>query len=55
VSDLELTVKDGIATARLNRPAQKNALSEEMVRELARALNEAQDDPAVRVFVITRR
>ena len=53
MSDLELTVKDGIATARLNRPAQKNALSEEMVRELACALNEAQDDPAVRVFVIT--
>jgi len=53
VSDLEFTVKDGIATARLNRPAKKNALSEEMVRELARALREAQDDPAVRVFIVT--
>jgi 2-(1,2-epoxy-1,2-dihydrophenyl)acetyl-CoA isomerase len=53
VSDLEFAVKDGVATARLNRPAKKNALSEEMVRELARALREAQDDPAVRVFIVT--
>lgn len=53
MSDLEFTVKDGIATARLNRPAKKNALSEEMLRELARALRETQDDPAVRVFIIT--
>lgn len=53
MSDLEFTVKDGIATARLNRPAKKNALSEEMLRELARALQETQDDPAVRVFIIT--
>lgn len=53
MSDLELVVKDGIATARLNRPEKKNALSEEMVGGLARALHEAQDDPAVRVFIIT--
>jgi 2-(1,2-epoxy-1,2-dihydrophenyl)acetyl-CoA isomerase len=53
VSDLEYTVKDGVATARLNRPEKKNALSEEMVRELGRALRDAQDDPAVRVFIIT--
>ncbi len=53
MSDVEITVKDGIATARLNRPEKKNALSEEMIGVLARALREAQDDPAVRVFVIT--
>jgi 2-(1,2-epoxy-1,2-dihydrophenyl)acetyl-CoA isomerase len=53
VSDLEYTVNDGVATARLNRPAKKNALSDEMVGGLARTLREAQDDPAVRVFVIT--
>jgi len=53
VSDLEYAVKDGIATARLNRPAKKNALSEEMVGGLARALREAQDDLAVRVFIVT--
>ena len=53
VSDLEFTVKDGVATARLNRPDKKNALSEEMVGSLAHALREAQDDPAVRVFILT--
>ena len=53
MSDLEFTVMDGIATALLNRPEKKNALSEEMVGGLARALREAQDDPAVRVFIIT--
>ena len=53
MSDLELTIKDGIATARLNRPEKKNALSEEMLRELARVLREAQADPEVRVFIVT--
>lgn len=53
MSDLDLTVKDGIATACLNRPEKKNALSEEMLGGLARALREAQDDPAVRVFILT--
>ena len=53
MSDLELTLKDGVALARLNRPEKKNALSEEMLRELAHGLHEAQDDPVVRVFVIT--
>ena len=53
MSDLEFAVKDGIATARLNRPEKKNALSEEMIGGLARALREAQDDPAVRVFILT--
>lgn len=53
MSDLEFSVIDGIATARLNRPEKKNALSEEILRGLERALREARDDPAVRVFVIT--
>ena len=53
MNDLEFAVKDGIATARLNRPEKKNALSEEMVAGLARVLREAQEDPAVRVLVLT--
>ena len=53
MSDLEFSVIEGIAVARLNRPDKKNALSEDMLRELERRLREAQDDNAVRVFVIT--
>src|SRR5262245_61145094 len=50
VSDLEFSIKDGIATALLNRPDKKNAFSEEMLGGLERALRQAQDDAAVRVF-----
>jgi 2-(1,2-epoxy-1,2-dihydrophenyl)acetyl-CoA isomerase len=53
MSDLELTIKDGIAVARLNRPEKKNALSPEMLGALRDGLQQAQDDPDVRVFVIT--
>ena len=53
MSDLEFRLTEGVAIARLNRPEKKNALSEEMLRELERHLREAQDDTAVRVFVIT--
>jgi 2-(1,2-epoxy-1,2-dihydrophenyl)acetyl-CoA isomerase len=44
---------DGIATALLNRPEKKNALSEDMLRGLERALRQSQEDPAVRVFILT--
>jgi 2-(1,2-epoxy-1,2-dihydrophenyl)acetyl-CoA isomerase len=53
MSDLELTVTDGIAVARLNRPEKKNALSPDMLMSLKRGLEDAQDNPDVRVFVIT--
>lgn len=53
MSDLELTIKDGIAMGRLNRPDKKNALSAEIVSDLAMGLRAAQEDPAVRVFIIT--
>jgi enoyl-CoA hydratase/carnithine racemase len=53
VSDLELTRQDGIVIARLNRPEKKNALSDEILHGIERALREAQDDDAARVFVLT--
>ena len=42
----------GIATVRLNRPKQYNALSEELLSELQSALDSIGDDPSVRVVVI---
>jgi enoyl-CoA hydratase/carnithine racemase len=43
---------NGIATLTLNRPKQYNALSEELLRELQRALKEIEKDESVRVVVI---
>lgn len=42
----------GIATLTLNRPAQFNALSEEMMAALLAALDAVAQDPAVRVVVL---
>ncbi|WP_217574398.1 enoyl-CoA hydratase/isomerase family protein [Streptomyces sp. GbtcB7] len=53
MADLEYLVRDGIATIRLNRPHRKNAFTLEMVDAWAAALLEAQQDPGVRVIVVT--
>ena len=53
MSDFELTMENGIAVGRLNRPEKKNALSPEMIGGLAEALQHANDDPSVRVFIVT--
>ncbi len=42
----------GVATLALNRPAKRNALSAAMISELARFLDEAGADPAVRVVAV---
>ena len=44
--------RDDVATLRLNRPNQANALSEELIGELQAALDEIGADPEVRVVVI---
>jgi len=43
----------GVATIALNRPETRNALSTELLGELAGALEHARDDDAVRVVVLT--
>ncbi|MFJ4774200.1 enoyl-CoA hydratase/isomerase family protein [Streptomyces uncialis] len=53
MADLDYTVRDGIATILLNRPARKNAFTIDMVHTWADALAEAQEDPGVRVIVVT--
>jgi len=45
--------KDGIATLTMNRPDQRNALNPEMMCRLADAWQDGQEDPAVRVAVLT--
>src|ERR1700674_3003875 len=43
---------DGILRVQINRPERKNALSVAMYAQMARALTEAESDPAIRVMVI---
>ncbi|UVF20898.1 enoyl-CoA hydratase [Microvirga terrae] len=44
--------RDGVATLTLNRPAQFNALSEEMLAALQAALDDLKEDEAVRCVVL---
>lgn len=46
-------VADNTATIRLNRPDRRNALTAEMLAELAETLAQAADDPNVRAVVLT--
>jgi len=46
-------VDESIATITLNAPDRLNALSEAMLRGLAAAAAQAQDDPAARIVVLT--
>jgi enoyl-CoA hydratase/carnithine racemase len=43
----------GVATIALDQPDTRNALSDELLRELTEALESARDDPAVRCVVLT--
>jgi enoyl-CoA hydratase/carnithine racemase len=44
---------DNVATLTFNRPEKKNAINQVMWRELIEALDELEDDPSVRVLVLT--
>ena len=50
---LNVEVTDHVAVIRLDRPDALNALSSELLGELARALRAAQDDAKVRCIVLT--
>lgn len=52
-SDLRYNVADHVATITLNRPHHKNAFTLEMVDSWAAALRDAEQDPEVRVVVVT--
>jgi enoyl-CoA hydratase len=49
---LDVFVRDGVATIALDQPDTRNALSDELLRDLHAALTEAGDDSEVRVVVL---
>jgi 2-(1,2-epoxy-1,2-dihydrophenyl)acetyl-CoA isomerase len=51
--ELIYTVAEGVATLRFNRPTRLNAITYQMFRDVARLVEEAGDDPKIRVIVIT--
>lgn len=53
MSDIEYSVRDGVATITLNRPQRKNAFTLAMVDRWAQLLREAHDDSEVRAVLLT--
>ena len=53
MSDLVVSVDEGVATLTMNRPEARNALSNAMRTELCEALHDVERDPAVRCVVLT--
>lgn len=51
--NLLYSTRDGIATITINRPAVRNALNAQTVRELGEAFAQAGKDAAVRVVILT--
>jgi enoyl-CoA hydratase/carnithine racemase len=52
---LDVERAGGVVTVSLNRPAQRNALSRDLMRELTAALAALGEDPEVRVVVLAGR
>ena len=50
---LLLEIEAGIATLTINRPKALNAMTRELLEELGTAFSSLQDDPAVRVILLT--
>lgn len=50
---IAVSVADRVARITLSRPERKNAMGPQMVNELLYALDDAKDDPEVRVVVLT--
>lgn len=53
MSDLEVTIADGIATVTMNRPDARNALSMQMREQMDSAFHDLEFDDAVRCVVLT--
>ena len=53
IDEVSTEIADSIAVITLNRPAKLNAVTPEMSKELTRIAHEINDDPDIRVVVIT--
>jgi len=51
--DVLYEAKDGVATITINRPDKYNALNTSVVMKLRELFGQAEDDPNVRVVVLT--
>jgi enoyl-CoA hydratase len=51
--NVRLDREGALATVTLNRPERRNALSDAMLSDLGRVVNELRDDAAVRVVIVT--
>ena len=50
---IELSVEQGIATLRLNRPEKRNAMSDDMRTEFIHALEHVSAEKSIRALIIT--
>jgi enoyl-CoA hydratase/carnithine racemase len=53
LAEIEIVVDDKVAVVTLNRPAQRNAMTLAMWRDVARIFNELGDDAGVRAIILT--
>jgi enoyl-CoA hydratase/carnithine racemase len=53
MSNITVTRSEAVLTVSLNRPEKMNALTKDMYADLARSLNEAAGDFAVRAVILT--
>ena len=52
-SDIQTEAHEAILSIRINRPEKQNALTHDMYTALANAMQEADDDPTIRVIFLT--
>ncbi|RKP47066.1 enoyl-CoA hydratase/isomerase family protein [Pararobbsia silviterrae] len=53
MESVDLDIRDWVATITLNRPAKHNAMTPEMSAQLVSAIQHCNDNPAVRVVIVT--
>jgi len=51
--DVNLEVREGVATITMNRPQAMNALNDKVLRELKETIDRVRDDPEVRAVIVT--